>query len=269
MAGPVDAARRSVAVATKVELTLLGEFRARVAPAAGSPADVRIPGRKVRALLAFLALSPDRAHERDSLAALLWGDTSDAEARHSLRQALSVLRRALPGALRPGDRVEVTTPAVHVDAAEFERLAAGRDTASLDAAARLYRGDLLDGFHVQSEPFAEWLRAERERLRELAIDALARLLGAHERAGAVADGIRVGLRLLELDPLQEPVHRAIRSWPSKPPGTTAAPRRRSRAAAPCPTASVRSLRAAWGGSRHRPAGWPTSPRCSGVSSSSR
>ncbi|HSJ54225.1 MAG TPA: winged helix-turn-helix domain-containing protein, partial [Anaerolineae bacterium] len=50
---------------------------------------------KVRALLAYLAVESRRAHRRETLATLLWPDQPADVARHSLRQALSLLRRAL------------------------------------------------------------------------------------------------------------------------------------------------------------------------------
>lgn len=52
--------------------------------------------RKAKGLLAFLALQPDRAQARDKLAALLWAESAQAQARQSLRQALAGLRKALP-----------------------------------------------------------------------------------------------------------------------------------------------------------------------------
>src|SRR5690349_3358392 len=59
-------------------------------------------GRKVRALLACLALSSGRAWPREKLMALLWSDRSDEQARASLRQALAEMRRELgqPSAVR-------------------------------------------------------------------------------------------------------------------------------------------------------------------------
>jgi DNA-binding SARP family transcriptional activator len=56
-------------------------------------------GAKPLALLAFLTLEP-RPHSREALAGLLWGESPDAEARSSLRQALKHLRDALGEALR-------------------------------------------------------------------------------------------------------------------------------------------------------------------------
>src|SRR4030067_111408 len=57
----------------------------------GSPALTFI-SNKVPALLAYLAVTR-RAHTRDKLAALLWGEMSDADAKNNLRQALANLRK--------------------------------------------------------------------------------------------------------------------------------------------------------------------------------
>ena len=51
--------------------------------------------RRLGALLAYLALHPGQAQARPKLAALLWGDRSEVQARESLRQALSLVRKAL------------------------------------------------------------------------------------------------------------------------------------------------------------------------------
>ena len=52
-------------------------------------------GKKNRALLAVLALSPGQAMTRERLASLLWGDRGEEQARNSLRQSLAVLRKEL------------------------------------------------------------------------------------------------------------------------------------------------------------------------------
>ena len=83
----------------KVNLALFGGFRLQTDP--GEP--VLLSTKKAGALLAYLALHQGRAQARAKLAALLWGDHSEVQARDSLRQALSLLRKALshvdPGAL--------------------------------------------------------------------------------------------------------------------------------------------------------------------------
>jgi DNA-binding SARP family transcriptional activator/pimeloyl-ACP methyl ester carboxylesterase len=194
---------------TPLHLNLLGGFDAWLEP--GQPLTFRT--QKAQALLAFLALSPGQPHRRDKLAALLWGAMRDEQARTSLRQALYDLRKnlgAATGVLRTeGDTVSLDPTAVEVDAALFAQAAGEPSPEALERAALLYRGDLLEGFVVDEEPFEAWLMEERERLRELAIDALARA-SAHQRTtGDLAAALRTARQLLTLDRLQEPVHRTL------------------------------------------------------------
>jgi DNA-binding SARP family transcriptional activator len=51
--------------------------------------------------------------------------------------------------------------------------------------------------------------AERERLRELAVEALAVVLATQRAAGVLDGALQTGLRLIALDPLQESVHRTL------------------------------------------------------------
>ena len=66
------------------------------------PAEVTRGGQRVTGLgtvglglFAYLAIEADRAHSRDALAGLLWPEQPNQNARHSLRQALTTLRRAI------------------------------------------------------------------------------------------------------------------------------------------------------------------------------
>src|SRR5216117_2695255 len=193
-----------------LRLALLGTFEARL----DSGSAVTFPRKKSEALLAYLALQPGRMIARDKLAALLWGDASDERARHSLRQALVTLRQALPRAaaaclVEEGDNVGVSPTAVEVDVTRFEALATAASPEALERAAALYRGDLLEGMSVAEPPFEEWLRDERERLRELAIESLAKLLAHHARTDAVEHAVQTAIRLLGLEPAQEAVHRTL------------------------------------------------------------
>ena len=108
-----------------------------------------------------------------------------------------------------GQTLAIDPAGVEVDVAAFERRVAEGTPQALEQAAELYRGDLLLGFSVNEPLFEEWLVAERERLREMALEALARLL-AHQTEGASTErAIQTAVRLLALDPLQEAVHRAL------------------------------------------------------------
>jgi DNA-binding SARP family transcriptional activator len=191
-----------------LQLELLGGFQAR----SGRGHVIALPTRKAQALLAYLALPTGRGHPRDKLAALLWGGMAQKQARGNLRQVLATLRRALgeTGALRlEGEAVALDPAGVAVDVAVFEAGVAAGTPAGLAEAADVYRGDLLAGLALQEPPFEDWLLAERERLRELAVEALARRLTHQRQLGEPEAAIQSALKLLTLDPLQEPVHRTL------------------------------------------------------------
>jgi DNA-binding SARP family transcriptional activator len=194
----------------RLRFELLGGFSARLD--AGQPCS--LPTRKTQALLAYLALPPGRFHTREKLTALLWGDTAEAQARQSFRQALARIRRAISTGgpeilLAEGDTVALNPALVSVDAVDLEAALADGSPGALVQAAALYRGDLLDGLAVDETPFEEWRVVERERLRELALEGLARLLREQLRADPPEPAIQTALRILGMDPLQEAVHRAV------------------------------------------------------------
>src|SRR5258708_1569472 len=81
---------KHVAARPAFRLLLLGDFRLE---REGAP--VRLYSRQVKALLAYLVLVPE-AHPRENLAALFWGDSTDEQARASLRVGLNNLRKQLP-----------------------------------------------------------------------------------------------------------------------------------------------------------------------------
>src|SRR5262245_30711499 len=206
-----------------VKLTLFGGFELRLA--GGQVVD--LPGQKDRALLAVLALPPGATHARDKLAGLLWSDRGDQQARDSLKHALNKLRQCFQSAMPPpivADRqsVRLDPAAVTIDVAAFERLLRDGTPEALEQATALYRGDLLDGIGIRDPAFEDWLLVERQRLRQLAEDALSKVMaqsmanGARERAAAAAR------RLLALDPLREAACRALMQIHAERPETARA-----------------------------------------------
>ncbi len=194
----------------KVNLALLGGFRLQM----NTGELVPLSTKKATALLAYLALHPGQAQARPKLAALLWGDRSEAQARDSLRQALSLLRKALSHAhprplMAHEDAISFEPLALNTDAIVFEDLVAQPGAESLEQAIGLYRGEFLEGFQVSAPEFESWATAERQRFRELALEAMAKLLDHHLSEGAIERGIHIAARLLAADPLQERVHRTL------------------------------------------------------------
>ena len=179
-----------------------------------SGADAAAAGRKANALLAYLALNPKQRCTRDRIATLLWSDRGEEQARHSLRQALLSLRKALDDEsasilVSDGDRLTLDPEAIAVDVQAFERLAASRTREALEQAGALYVGDFLDGIDVRSEGFEEWLAAERTRLRDLAADVLLRLTQIYMDGGEWDAAGEAAQRLLALDPSREEGHRIL------------------------------------------------------------
>jgi DNA-binding SARP family transcriptional activator len=192
-----------------LRLTLLGSGDGQLA--SGEPLDIP---KKAMGLLAYLALAPRGACAREGLAALLWGETPETQARQSLRKTLSTLRQAFGAAggrvlLTSSDTVALDLKVVEVDVHTFERRVAEATPAGWASAAALYRGDLLDGVHLREAAFAEWLTAERERLRGMAIGALESLLAHEVRSHRVEPAIQVAHRLIALNPLHEAAHRNL------------------------------------------------------------
>lgn len=192
-----------------LRLHLFGGFQARLP----SGSAVSLASRKGQALLAYLALRRGHPQTRDKLAALLWGDTPDDQARNSLRQTLFTLRRAFDQVadwlVAEGETLAVNPRVVWVDAVAFEAAAQAGTPETLAEAAALYTGDLLDGLNLREMAFEDWLVVERERYRELAYDVLTRLLKHQAETGETESAIFTAGRLLALDPLQEAVHRML------------------------------------------------------------
>ncbi len=189
-------------------LGLLGPFRATVD---GAP--VRIGGRKGVALIANLVRRGDVV-QRESLMALLWPDSGDAQARASLRQTLAALRRDLGGAASAivsteDDAVALAPGMSATDVSAFEQLARSDAIEDLEAAQALWRGTFLEGLGPVTPEFDRWAEAERGALRAGYEALLLRLCDAQAAAGRTEEMIATALRLLALDPLQEHVHRRV------------------------------------------------------------
>ena len=175
---------------------------------------VAIASKKARALIGYLALRQGTAISRDVVTGLLWGERSEGQARASLRQTLSELRRSLPGSSRQAiiaskETVSWATGSAWIDVTVLETAAGSEDDKALRDAAELIGGELMEGLSTGEAVFEQWLATERERLRLVAGSIYARLMGAAERRGRLEEALSYGLKLLSLDPLQEHVHRAV------------------------------------------------------------
>jgi TolB-like protein/DNA-binding SARP family transcriptional activator len=194
--------------ASQIQLQLLGTLRVH-----GPAGEVPLAARKARALLAYLALRRGDAVPRATLTGLLWGDRSEDQARASLRQTLSALRRELGAAATclttNQDSVGLQQSGVWVDVAAVEVAARESSTERLEAAAALFHGELLEGLALNEPAFDQWLLTERERVRALMLRVWTDLVMALDNAGRIEDALTHGARALSLDPFQEHLHRLM------------------------------------------------------------
>ena len=168
--------------------------------------------KKARALLAFLAAQNGEAVSRERLADLLWPYQGSEQGRHSLRNCLLELRKALGREAASDLAADFTNCRIEdaiVDLDDFERLSRSRERGELQMAADLYRGDFLADFYITSEPFQEWLVAARDRALAAICDVLERLIGLQDAAGDYEAAIQSGRRLVTLEPLSEAGQRAL------------------------------------------------------------
>jgi DNA-binding SARP family transcriptional activator len=179
---------------------------------------------KLQALLGYLLLYREQPHPRERVSSLLWGDHTTAQSKKHLRHALWQLQ----GLLEPhvactngcllcveSDWIGVNQGAdLWLDVWAFEqtydRLQATPGEALQDEGARalqaaigVYRGDLL------ADLYDDWCLFERERLQNLYLAMLDKLMAYHEARGAYPACLACGARILRFDRASERTHRRL------------------------------------------------------------
>ncbi len=168
----------------------------------GAPPPPELLWRKNLALLVYLALSPRGLRTRDHLIGLLWGDKEASAARHSLREAVRILRQSLGDALESdSNQVRLAARAVAADTDDFER---HTQAGEWDRAAALVAGDFMEGFGVHdASPFEDWLTVQRATWRARAADAVCRFADACLQHGQTMPARTAARRAVALEPLSE------------------------------------------------------------------
>ena len=155
---------------------------------------IRFRTRKHFALLIRLAVEGGRKFTRDYLMDLFWPDVPAARARHSLAQALTVLKEKIGR-----DHLVVQRASIALVPGAVEA-----DVRRLESCEVEIRGPFLDGFEVPGAvQFEQWKDQWRARLMPRIRDCLVKHMDAGRRTGDFATVERHALVLLELDPLSE------------------------------------------------------------------
>jgi DNA-binding SARP family transcriptional activator len=183
-----------------------------------------LEARKVQELFCYLLLHRDHALPRESLASILWPDTTTALSRKNLRQALWQLQSALGTQNEAiNERMLIVEPewirlnpeadfwldiAVVEHAFDLTQKVPGKELDAqmarvLQDVVQLYQGPLLEGW------FTDWCLYERERLQGIYLTLLDKLMGYCEAQRDYETGLLYGMRILCYDRAREHTHRRL------------------------------------------------------------
>jgi predicted ATPase/DNA-binding SARP family transcriptional activator len=184
--------------------------------------------KKVRGLLAYLAVESQRPHSRERLAGLFWPDLESSRARAYLRHALANLRQILDEGNGAPPLLTVTRSSLHfsgkeeisLDVASLAQalqairrdpnLEQAENLAAAERAADQYTGPFLEGFGVDDcQEFEQWLLITRQQLQDGALRLLDRLTDHAARTQGTAQAIHYARQQLVLEPWREQAHRRI------------------------------------------------------------
>lgn len=168
-------------------------------------------GVKSQALLFYLARN-GRPHSRLALVGLLWPDKREANALTNLRQSLYQLRTAFPNYLKINRLTVAFNQALpcQIDTVLFEKeMHASNPLTVRQVAVERYTGEFLAGFQVEeAQPFADWVSVTRERLHQVAKEALRHLVTDFIERQETMLGLRYTNQWLTFEPWREEAHRA-------------------------------------------------------------
>lgn len=179
---------------------------------------------RAKELFCYMLLHRNKSYPREALAEVLWGKDPGMQGRKFLRQTLWEIQSALKSQF-PMDDLRLLSASsnwiqfdpnvsLELDVAEFEakfNCAQGVPAARLERqhiealrkAEEVYRGDLLEGWYW------DWCSLERDRLKEMYLMILEKLMLHAELTQEYELGLSYGLRILEADNLIESAHQLL------------------------------------------------------------
>jgi len=192
-------------------ISLFGGIRA----SSGDRVIDRFQTQKTGVLFAYLAYHVQRRPFREELIEILWPDVELDAGRNRLSQALAWLRSVLEpegtvkNSVLVSDRLSVglNPDAVVTDVGEFQSAASAPSTqdpstqsSMLTRACDLYVGHLLPGY------YDDWVLGERQRLLDIHLKSLRRLIALSEDAKDFDRAINFARRAIAADPLAEELY---------------------------------------------------------------
>ncbi len=188
------------AVAFPLALICFGSPAARLLD---RPSPPELRWRKHLAFLIYLALSPGRTRAREHLLGVLWPESDEQQARHSLNEAVRRLRGSLGGGriVSEGETLTLSDSGLYVDALRFKEIAFTDPAAAL----AIFTGDFLEGFsRGTTAAFDDWATGMRERVRSTAAELMIHRGGQSLVGGRLAEAATLASRALAIQRYSEP-----------------------------------------------------------------
>jgi DNA-binding SARP family transcriptional activator len=179
---------------------------------------------KVQELFCYLLIYRNHSHHREALVDLLWREMPLTQSKRYLSKTLWKLQTALDSRdpsvsdcilqIEPEWIQLHSGEALWLDVAAFEQafvVVQGTPGQYLDAqkaqalqeCVQLYQGDLLEGW------YQDWCIFERERLQQILLSMLDKLMHYCEACQEYEKGLSYGLRILRYDRAREHTHRQL------------------------------------------------------------
>jgi DNA-binding SARP family transcriptional activator len=200
---------------TTARIQFCGRF---VADLGGTRVEDTLPGRRGRALFAYLVLNRGRPVSRDELLMAGWGEDAPAAAGNAFSVLLSKLRHSL-GANRLQGRGEIELLLPQATFVDVEAALEGAHRAESAIAEGRWAqawGPAGIAYHVASRPFlvgleAPWIDQWRRRLEEVRLRGLECFAAAGLGLGgpALAQAEERARMLTQLAPYRETAHRIL------------------------------------------------------------
>jgi DNA-binding SARP family transcriptional activator len=190
-----------------LEIYLLGQFKL-----SANALSFELPSRPAQSLLAFLILNAGVTHRRETLACMLWPESSDSNARSNLRLALWRIRKSLDSAgLSWSDYLQINDISITfddqsdfwLDVDVFLKSKKDDPVEELMQTLRLYKGELLPGF------YDEWAGLERDRLEVDYYQKMGHLLDRLIYKGDWDEVLKWGEHWIRHSYSPEPAYRAL------------------------------------------------------------
>jgi DNA-binding SARP family transcriptional activator len=178
--------------------------------------------RKASELFCYLLTHPQRPITREALAEILWNNSTEQHSKQYLRKSLWQLQRTIATCTTSAHPildldshwVSISPQAnIWIDTWELERVVADAQSPSwrldssnieiFESALNLYKGDLLEGWYY------DWCLYERERLQNMYLMALEKLVDYCETHKQCERGISAAQKILGFDRSHEIAHQHL------------------------------------------------------------